>query len=167
MEHYPEAKVLLSVRPAEAWVRSMKRTVWAIYHGDSTMRHLSDARATVDPLWDRYLRLMRRITWEGSTGALAGEIETDAGLAETMEAWNAEVIAAVPADRLLVWDPAEGWEPLCELLGVEIPAEPLPRLNDSEAFVDGITSGALEALDEWWLARERPETSLHGAPVTR
>jgi hypothetical protein len=29
----------------------------------------------------------------------------------------------------------EGWKPLCEFLGVEIPEEkPFPHLNDTEAF---------------------------------
>jgi Sulfotransferase domain len=165
MERYPEAKVLLSVRSAESWVRSMKQTVWALYFGDSAMRRLSDARAAVDPLWDRFLKLMVRITWADASGALAGDVESDAGLAASMERWNDEVRATVPADRLLVWDPAEGWEPMCELLGVAVPDEPLPHLNESEAFVDGIMGGGVEAINAWWLARERPASSLHGAEV--
>src|SRR5271166_4238719 len=44
MDFYPEAKVLLSVRDAEDWVRSMRPTVWGIFHGDSVMHHLSEAR---------------------------------------------------------------------------------------------------------------------------
>ena len=36
-----------------------------------------------------------------------------------MERWNDEVMATVPAERLLVWEPAEGLEPLCEFLEVE------------------------------------------------
>jgi Sulfotransferase domain len=165
MDRYPDAKVLLSVRPADAWVRSMKQTVWGLYFGDSQMRRLSDARAAVDPLWDRFLKLMVRMTWDGATGALAGEVESDAGLAASMERWNDEVRATVPADRLLVWDPAEGWEPLCGLLGLEVPAEPLPHLNDAPAFMDGIMGGAVGAIDGWWSARERPASGLHGATI--
>jgi len=163
MEHYPDALVLLSVRPAADWVRSMKATVWAIFHGDSPMHHLNSARANVDDLWRRYLALMRRMTWEPG-GALAGaDNESDAALAAAMERWNDAVVRTVPAERLLVWDPSEGWEPLCAFLGVGVPDEPLPRLNDSAAFTEGIVGGALEVLNEWWATRERPTEGLHGA----
>jgi Sulfotransferase domain len=44
---------------------------------------------------------------------------------------NAEVRRRVPENRLLVYDVKEGWEPLCEFLGVEVPDEPFPRTNDT------------------------------------
>ena len=36
--------------------------------------------------------------------------------------------STVPADRLLVWDVREGWEPLCQFMDLPIPDEPFPRL---------------------------------------
>ena len=166
MSYYPEAKVLLSVRDAEEWVRSMRLTVWGIFHDDSVMRHLCDARAVIDPLWRRYAALMRRMTWEEPGGALAGETFTDEGLAAVMNSWNEAVRATVPADRLLVWDPCEGWDPLCDFLDVAVPPEPLPRLNDTNSFREGIIGGALDIVGDWWAARERPASGLHGAPLT-
>ena len=56
MDYYPDAKILLSVRDADAWVRSMRATVWGIFHGDSVIHHVSDTRAVLDPLWQRYTR---------------------------------------------------------------------------------------------------------------
>jgi hypothetical protein len=41
------------------------------------------------------------------------------------------VKAGVPADRLLIFDVREGWQPLCEFLGVPVPDEPFPHLNDT------------------------------------
>ena len=35
----------------------------------------------------------------------------------------------MPADRLLVWNIKEGWEPLCDFLDKPIPAEPIPTNN--------------------------------------
>ena len=55
MDFYPESKVLLSVRSAEGWSRSMQETVWGMYFGDSVMHHICDARKVVDPVWKRYL----------------------------------------------------------------------------------------------------------------
>jgi Sulfotransferase domain len=166
MDYYPEAKVLLSVRDSEAWVRSMRATVWGIFHGDSVIHHVSDARTVLDPLWRRYIALMRYMTWDPDTGVLAGETSTDEGLAAAMERWNDEVKSTVPADRLLVWDPADGWEPLCGFLGVAVPDEPLPRLNDTQSFREGIIGGALGVVNEWWDERERPTSGLHGAALS-
>jgi hypothetical protein len=166
MDVYPEAKVLLSVRDADAWVRSMRETVWGLFHSNTVMRHVSDARAVVDPLWDRYLRLMTRLNWDPETGAFAGDHRSDTGLAALMARWDDEVKATVPAERLLVWDPSQGWEPLCEFLGVAVPPEPLPRLNDKQAFREGITAGALAAVNEWWDTHERPAEGLHGAALS-
>lgn len=165
MDYYPDAKVLLSVRGSEKWVQSMRETVWGIFHGDSVIHHMCDARAVVDPLWSRYVTLMRGMSWDDDTGALAGDTSTEAGLAAAMERWNDEVKRTVPADRLLVWDPSEGWEPLCAWLGEDVPAEPLPRLNDTASFREGIIGGALDAVGGWWDQRERPTTGLHGAAL--
>lgn len=166
MDYYPDAKILLSVRDADGWVRSMRATVWGMFHGDSVIHHVSDTRAVLDPLWQRYTALMHRITWEDRTGALAGDTSTDAGLAAVMNRWNDEVKRTVPADRLLVWDPAEGWEPLCAFLEVDVPGEPLPRLNDTVSFREGIIGGALGVVNEWWDERERPTSGLHGAALS-
>ncbi len=167
IDYYPDAKVLLSVRPAESWVKSMRGTIWALFHGEDTViEHVSEARAAVDPLWRRYLDLMNGMNWDPATGAMAGEHASDDGLAAAMQRWNDGVIATVPAERLLVWDPAQGWEPLCEFLEVDVPEDPLPRLNDTHAFREGIIGGSLGVVNDWWDARERPAEGLHGAALT-
>jgi len=45
-----------------------------------------------------------------------------------------EVMEFVPPERLLVYEVAQGWKPLCEFLGVEEPDEPFPHRNDTEEF---------------------------------
>jgi hypothetical protein len=165
IDHYPKAKVILTVRRPDGWVASMRETVWGMYHGDSVIHHVCEARAALDPDWRRFMALMRRITWEPETGALAGDTFTDQGLAGAMERWNAEVISTVPARQLLVWDPREGYEPLCRFLGGELPAEPLPRINDTTSFREGIIGDALRTLNNWWDHLDRPQSGLHGAAL--
>ena len=46
------------------------------------------------------------------------------------EAHTAEVRAAVPPERLLVFNVTDGWEPLCNFLGVPVPDTPFPNVND-------------------------------------
>ena len=165
-DYYPDAKVLLSVRSPSSWVKSMRETVWGMYFGDSVMRHVCHARTVVDPAWARFVELMRQMTWDERTGALAGETFDDKSFATIMERWNAEVKATIPADRLLVWEPADGWAPLCEFLEVGIPHFRLPHANDAAAFTEGILGGGLAVLNAWWEQRERPSGGLHGAPVS-
>jgi hypothetical protein len=165
MDYYPEAKVLLSVRGGEEWARSMVKTVWGLFHGPTALHHLSEARAAIDPLWERYIALMTHMNWNEGTGALAGDTSTEEGLIAVMERWNEGVKASVPAERLLVWEPSEGFEPLCEFLDVPLPADPLPRLNDTNSFREGIIGGSIDVVNEWWQARERPTSGLHGAAL--
>jgi len=163
LDFYPDAKVVMSVRSADGWVRSMRETIWPMYWGDSVMYHVCQARRHLDPGWDRFIRLMMRMTWDEGTGGIAGDHETDEGLAAIMERWNAQVIADVPADKLLVWNPADGWEPLCEFLEVAVPEGPVPHANDTSAFLEGILGGGLRVLNQWWEQREAPAEGLHGA----
>jgi hypothetical protein len=46
----------------------------------------------------------------------------------------ADVRAAVPASRLLIFDVAQGWPPLCAFLRVPVPNEPFPHVNTTAEF---------------------------------
>jgi hypothetical protein len=51
-------------------------------------------------------------------------------------AHQSAVQAAIPADRLLVYQVKDGWGPLCAFLGVPVPAVAFPRTNDRAEFWD-------------------------------
>lgn len=163
MDHYPDAKVLLSVRGGEEWAASMEQTIWGMWHGDSVIHHLNSARMVVDPTWRRYIEAMGKLNFDEG-GVFYGATDRPRLIA-AMERWNEQVKETVPAERLLVWNPAEGLAPLCEFLEVALPADPLPRLNDTKAFREGIIGGALDSVNEWWAAREQATESLHGAAL--
>ena len=43
----------------------------------------------------------------------------------------------VPKDKLLYYDLRDGWKPLCDFLGVDIPKDvEFPRINDGKAMED-------------------------------
>ena len=118
--HYPQAKVLLSVRDPEAWYKSMTDT---IFRG-MTMQIPDSA-----PLPRRQQMAMARMlvaedTFDGRFGDKAHAIAV-------LNRHNDEVRAAIDPSRLLVFDVKEGWEPLCRFLGVPQPGEQFPRLNDT------------------------------------
>jgi hypothetical protein len=148
MDVYPDAKVLLSVRDAEKWERSMRQTVWAVRNGESLIRLLSSAQAHVNPQWQAFLNMIDRLVWQGK-GTFADGHELPEQLIAGMNRHNEEVKATVPPERLLVWSVTEGWEPLCDFLELPVPEEPFPHVNDSKEFGDRVIDGSLQALTEW------------------
>jgi hypothetical protein len=157
MDYYPDAKLLLSVRDAAAWERSMRDTIFGLFYSDILMRDLSSARGHVDPKWRGYLEMMEGM-WHQSGLIADGASTTTESMQSAMERFNEEVKATVPAERLLVWSVSDGWEPLCEFLELPVPDTPFPHLNDSKEFVERVVDGALLALREW-RAQEAPAAS--------
>jgi hypothetical protein len=151
IDAYPDAKVLLSVRDPQAWERSFRQTIWTMSHGRTLMPLLARARAEIDPRWRRYLELVDRMFW-GPQGTFAAGHAEPSQLIEQMLRHNADVERVVPAERLLVWEVTDGWQPLCDFLELDVPDEPLPHANDRDTFLERVVDGALDALQSW---RER------------
>lgn len=118
--HYPEARVILTTRDPDKWFDSVSATIYSEPHR---------ARFEGNPLMKEFFEL----TVFGDLGDRLGD---RARMIEYFEAWNQAVINAVPADRLLVYAPGDGWEPLCGFLGVPVPAEPYPRVNSREEMTE-------------------------------
>jgi hypothetical protein len=123
LKEWPEAKVILNVRDPESWYTSMVNTIWEVYEN---MRQAGQAPEN-NPLY----RLGRTMMWQG---AFHDRFEDKAYAIELFEQHNAQVKASLPAEKLLVFDVKQGWEPLCRFLGVPVPDKPFPRLNDTEFF---------------------------------
>jgi hypothetical protein len=49
----------------------------------------------------------------------------------------AHIREVVPKDRLLEWNPKDGWEPLCKHLGNPVPDEPFPYTNKGDDVSKG------------------------------
>lgn len=74
-------------------------------------------------------RLDDRLVWEDT---FDGRFDDRDYAMEVFEANNEAVRCWVPQERLLVFDVREGWEPLCDFLGVVAPDRPFPRLNEAK-----------------------------------
>ena len=61
-------------------------------------------------------------------------VATKDEILSTYHRHNQFVRDAIPADRLLVFDVKQGWEPLCHYLGVPVPATDFPRTNNTQDF---------------------------------
>ncbi len=120
--HYPLAPVILSVRPEEAWVKSIQATIYESLRS----RHQRTeplAREQGEMVYD----IVERRTFSERLG------DPDHALA-VYRAHIADVKATIAPARLLVYDVAEGWEPLCCHLGVPVPGVPFPRTNSTDEF---------------------------------
>jgi Sulfotransferase domain len=118
--HYPDAKVLLSVREEEGWYKSMIDTIyqpmkWPVPDGVPEIVRLQNEMARRAILGDTF----------------DNRFEDKAHAIEVFRRHNQEVRDTIDPGRLLVFDVREGWAPLCRFLEVPIPDEPFPRLNDT------------------------------------
>lgn len=57
-------------------------------------------------------------------------------LCELYEKHNEEVRSCIPHGQLLVMNVKEGWQPLCQFLGHDVPDCDFPRLNDKSSNVE-------------------------------
>lgn len=145
IDYYPDAKVIHSRRDPEKWFESTQATVFS-------------------PQWvERTLNLPLREFFQKAVYARFGERlhDRDAMLKQFAQHTD-EVVATVPGDRLLVFEAGDGWEPLCEFLGVPVPDKPYPRVNTREEMAalsvsaEAAGSDAPKTLEEIAkIARER------------
>lgn len=115
--HYPEAKVILTLRSAESWWASFERTILKVIEGFRE-------RGETDHLGYRIV----------AARALGGRPGDRAHAIAAFEANTTEVLATIPPERLLVHKIGDGWEPLCAFLGCPVPDTPYPRGNDQDDF---------------------------------
>ncbi|MER9440930.1 sulfotransferase family protein [Mesorhizobium sp. M0340] len=114
-DHYPDAKVILTVRGPEAWYDSMAQTIG-----------LTMDAATNDPQ-------SFGVAVIGNT-VFGGRFDNRDHAIAVYEAHNASVKSTLPPERLLTYQASQGWEPLCAFLGVQLPSETFPRTNSTAEF---------------------------------
>jgi len=121
MEKYPDAPVILTLRDPESWYESVTNTI---------RRSPRPHPAGVDA--NPVSRANRSIIWQG---IFEGAFEDRGRTISLYKQHVDEVVDRVPRDRLLLFQPAEGWEPLCRSLGVDVPVgRAFPHLNEGRAF---------------------------------
>jgi hypothetical protein len=114
---HPQAKVILTVRDPNQWYESINSTIF--------------------PLCEKLA--------ETNGPSLPGDIVVDRTFSrrtadrdyclEVFREHNAVVQREIAPERLLVFNVAEGWEPLCAFLGVPVPENaPFPRINTTAEF---------------------------------
>jgi hypothetical protein len=115
----PEALIVLSTRDSAAqWWESADATILPVLRQDSY------------PEYEDWLVLAKELPVRE-----IGEDWDDRSVAEAFyERHNERVRREAPADRLLDWRAADGWEPLCRALDLPVPDEPFPHVNTRQEW---------------------------------
>ena len=112
---YPEAPVLLTYRSPESWWESFEKTIMRFCSPDNDPASLSVALI--------------------GTQVFGGRSHDRANAIAVYKAHVEAVLMAVPPERLLVHHLGDGWEPLCQHLGVAVPDQPYPTRNSRTDFL--------------------------------
>lgn len=124
--YYPDAKVVLTVRAPEKWYTSVQNTIFQKEWIDFLPGTDAGAymKATIDDYFD-------------------GRMHDRDHLVRRFNEHVSSVRENIAPERLLVFEVADGWEPLCEFLELPVPDMPFPNVNDTEA-VQGIIKAIME-----------------------
>lgn len=126
---YPEARVILTLRPPERW--------WQSFSG--TIRRLLEMREEIpDPHVRGIVEMADAIITRQTFG---GSLDDREAVLAAYARRTEEVQAALPAARVLVFDVAQGWAPLCTFLGCPVPEVPFPRSNSTDEFWELVRGG--------------------------
>lgn len=126
MDAFPDAKVILTIRDAESWYASMSATIVPMFNrfpNRIVMRFLPVLGNPIRSMGASHLRK-----------DVIDRFSEKEHIKKVFEDHIDEVKRVVPADRLLVFSPKEGWAPLCAFLDVPVPDGPFPRVNDTAEF---------------------------------
>lgn len=127
MQRFPDAKVVLSVREnGQKWAQSITETIGRPYSIFARFPYNLSS-------WAQKHRKLHKYFWERTPGIIInadGSLDPNS-LEQAHDLWKAQVIADVPKGRLLVHEAKHGWEPLCKHLGLPIPKESYPFVNET------------------------------------
>lgn len=120
LDAFPECKVILSEREEESWVKSLTNQLERV----EAVKSLS--LAMLSPT-------MRKMYCIGDANVLAlvGTLnkKSTCVFRKRYRIHNHRVKSIVPPDKLLVYNVKQGWKPLCDFLGCEIPTVAFPHEN--------------------------------------
>jgi hypothetical protein len=122
MEAFPNIKVVLTTRDPEKWYESLL---------DTLEKHDANVKPFLFiPSFRAFHRVLENLLNRDPVEEPIKENSIKAFLKH-----NEDVRNHVPKDRFLEFSVKDGWEPLCEFLGVPVPDEPFPWVN--VGFSDG------------------------------
>ena len=119
---FPDARVIHTERPEDAWWESFNNTIGKFFAVASDLElppHVTDVFETMKG-W------FLKETFSDYT-------DRDSAIAAYRRN-NERVRDTIPAERLLVFNVADGWEPLCRFLELPVPESEFPHRHPKKEF---------------------------------
>jgi len=117
----PDAKVILGIRDTfDEWFESASKTIFKV------------ANLPNEP--GKCYRRMQYKTF-GSHCSIKKVPTNRQEFKISYEEWIDHVQKNIPEEKLIIFKPNDGWEPICKLLNVPIPNVPYPSTNNRKAFL--------------------------------
>jgi hypothetical protein len=112
---YPEARIVLTLRDPDKWFESTQATIFS----DTMTQRIRNS--PVAPFFERTV-------WKD----IGEHIHDRDFMIDFFERHVGAIRNEIPKERMLEYEVSQGWEPLCEFLGVAAPESPFPRVNSRE-----------------------------------
>ena len=127
LKHFPDAKIILSLRDSASWYESIMNTIYPYskqsLDSEDPQLHYSGKWA-FEIIWDRIFD---------------GRLNEREFVIDKFNRHNQSVIEETPSEKLLIFEAQNGWEPLCDFLGVPVPDTHYPHTNTTNQFKDAVT----------------------------
>ncbi|KYG47608.1 hypothetical protein M433DRAFT_132856 [Acidomyces richmondensis BFW] len=111
IQAYPTAKIILTTRDEDAWMKSMESTLWADFVNRKEPRYPIDK--------------CHKYCWSNDFPMNGRKFFRD---------YQDHLRQIAPKDRILEYEVKQGWKHLCEFLGKDIPDQAFPRSDDWAGF---------------------------------
>jgi len=145
-DHYPQAKVILTVRDADKWFDSTNETIHSVEFANFIKN-------------SPFGEMVQKTVWD----TMGNRMQDRDHMINFFENRNAAIIDTIAADRLLVYRIAEGWQPLCEFLDIPVPDIKFPCINsrdETKTLLANLIAASGEQLSEEAMTTAGRE--LHG-----
>lgn len=117
---YPDAKIIHTLRDPDKWFDSTQATIFAA--GGPPERAIQEN----GPMGTFFAGILR---------PFGDQLHDRTFMTDYFRRHTEQVRAEIPSDRLLVYEAGDGWEPLCDFLGVDVPGEDFPFQNTRAEFI--------------------------------
>ncbi|KAJ5273787.1 hypothetical protein N7478_008912 [Penicillium angulare] len=125
---YPSAKVILSIRDEDGWIRSMEDTILHRWNAERAASQVatdteSEVPDSIISTRNEMVRKIQRYAWNDNFGKNGRRL---------FRSHNEHIRQLMKERRedFIEYKPGEGWESLCQFLGKEIPDQAFPRKDD-------------------------------------
>ena len=121
LEAYPDSKVILSEREEDSWLKTLVNQL-QVFEAVISRRFL----AVLSPTSRKQIFILY-----SHLTAILGSADPKSAcvLRKRYRMHNHRVKSLVPPEKLLVYNVKQGWKPLCDFLGCEVPTVAFPHEN--------------------------------------